>query len=150
MQFIPHRPQSTLKLGIWACNLACISACHTAQSDRTHSSPPTAAPSLPLARGSYERPDTSSAPSEAAHAASGMLVYKDPTTGDFVLPPPESLAATQKNTARAAGTALTEKPSPGGGTMVELNGRFRNYVRLRVSDAGELTGDCTQLDGVQR
>src|SRR5262249_50947552 len=71
----------------------------------------------------------------SATPPAAMRVYKDPATGRFIEPPPGS-AAQHANAAFSGAPALQEIPSPGGGTMVRLNGHFQANMRASVSEAG--------------
>ena len=75
---------------------------------------------------------------------SGALrVYIDPDTSEFTAPPEGEVVAARKLESPAAfGTSpqgLEEKPSPvpGGGTMVDLQGRFRSPLRATINSKGE-------------
>ncbi len=70
--------------------------------------------------------------------AADMKAYKDPETGKLGPPPqgasvPESSEAL-KNATSTSSEGLEEKPAPGGGTMIDLKGRFQS------------TGSATKAD----
>lgn len=75
-------------------------------------------------------------------------VYIDPATGALTSQPAGSDAtAVGKDTERALSTSsegLREVPSPvpGGGTMVDLQGRFHNVSVATVDENGDLKAPC--------
>jgi hypothetical protein len=82
-----------------------------------------------------------------AHSA-GLVVQIDPATGEPVVSSGQSVAG---GAAASLGDALStsseglveqESPVPGGGVMVDLQGRFRNTAVATVSDSGDVTTDC--------
>ena len=83
-----------------------------------------------------------------ASGQSGLVVYKNPTTGAFEAPP-RWAAPPVASPPLAAGlntsfVGLTEVRSPASGTMVDLRGRFQNLMRVTVSkDGAPIAGDCT-------
>jgi len=93
-------------------------------------------------------PPRSRAVARVEEAASGMVVYKDPATGQLGPRPAgvPQLAPDPKTTAALddSATGLTEERSPGGGTMVDLRGRFQNMATVRIGADGRVVdGDCT-------
>lgn len=82
-------------------------------------------------------------------AMPGMTVYIDPTTGRFAPMPAEKIEALGPKSA-AAETAfsfdgLTEKAAPGGGTMVDLEGRFQSTFTVAVGAGGKLETTCGEV-----
>ena len=73
---------------------------------------------------------------------SGALkVYIDPETGEFTTPPAKG-APTARTTAPPAAFStshegLEERPAPGGGTMVDLKGRFRTPLTATIDGNGK-------------
>ena len=72
-----------------------------------------------------------------------LRVYVDPDTGDFTAPPEQEVAAASNLALPAASSTshqgLEEKPSPvpGGGTMVDLEGRFRSPLTATIDSNGK-------------
>jgi hypothetical protein len=76
-------------------------------------------------------------------ASSAFRVYRDPTTGAFVEPPPgAAMPATPRAPAAMPPSALVEEAAPGGGRMVRLRGNFRSHVVARA-DASGTAVSCT-------
>jgi hypothetical protein len=73
-----------------------------------------------------------------------MVAYKDPVTGEFIAPPAGASLVPAPAAAVARASALPETASPGGGTMIALDGRFDNQLSVTLDDAGKLQGGCTQ------
>jgi hypothetical protein len=88
------------------------------------------------------------AAAEAGTEAAGLRAYIDPETGRFVPePPPGVVDEVDRATAAALSTRsedLVEQPSPvpGGGVMVELEGRFQSAIEMSVDESGALSSDC--------
>jgi hypothetical protein len=68
-----------------------------------------------------------------------MRVYVDPATGELLPGRPTSLppepAASALNTSAAG---LVEVPSPGGGMMIDLQGRFQSPLVATIQPDGTL------------
>ena len=71
-------------------------------------------------------------------------VYIDPETGEFTNPPEQEAGTARKRALPAASSTshqgLEEKPSPveGGGTMVDLKGRFRSPLTATTDNNGKI------------
>lgn len=87
-------------------------------------------------------------PASPASEGSGLRVYVDPETGRFV---PVPVAGAEAEAGRATAEALSnrsadlveqESPVPGGGVMLDLQGRFQNAIEMSVDASGELSSDC--------
>ena len=71
-------------------------------------------------------------------------VYIDPETSEFTAPPEREVATVRKLASPAASSTshqgLEEKPSPvpGGGTMVDLQGRFRSPLTATTDSNGKI------------
>jgi len=81
----------------------------------------------------------------AAPGAGGMLIYRDPETGSFAVPPPEvarDLAPAPLPAGHSA--ALDEVPggTPAGGMKIDLRGQ-RFTVIEKVKPGGALSARCT-------
>ena len=72
-------------------------------------------------------------------SAPGMKAYVDPQTGELLperppdLPPEPASAALDHSTA-----GLVEVPAPGGGSMIDLQGRFQSPLVATVAPDGTL------------
>lgn len=100
-----------------------------------HGSPPG-----PAAPASSESTSTG-----APSAAGGMKIHIDPQTGALTkeAPPtaPLSLSPAEQNAFSTSHQGLVETPSPvpGGGVMIDLQGRFQHPLSATIDDAGKLT-----------
>ena len=72
-----------------------------------------------------------------------LRVYVDPETGEFITPPKREVPVSRKMALPAASNIsqewLEERPSPvpGGGTMVDLKGRFRSPLTATTNGNGK-------------
>lgn len=79
---------------------------------------------------------------------SGMKVYKDPETGEFLDSPPETLPAEIQRTDEDAistsheGLEIIEVDKPGGGFIINLKGRFRQHQTATKDADGNVTIRC--------
>jgi hypothetical protein len=89
------------------------------------------------ARRAAEAPRAAAAPGPAQ----ALRVYRDPSSGAFVEPPPGAAPAAPAPTAARA-AAPAEEAAPGGGRMIRLNGAFRSQIVGRI-DANTTTVSCT-------
>ncbi len=76
-------------------------------------------------------------------APAGMRVYVDPKTGAIlrepVAPlPPEELPSP----ASQSGEGLVERPAPGGGVMIDLQGRFMSPITATAAPDGAPHVEC--------
>jgi hypothetical protein len=81
----------------------------------------------------------------AKAAAAGQWIHVDPETGRVGAPPPGTAAgaAIAADPAfRTSHEGLVVEHAPGGGEMVDLQGRFRSAVRARVKPDGSVVTDC--------
>ena len=92
--------------------------------------------------------DTSKHPAPSQIEAAGMRVTIDPATRDVVDAPPPAQASPE-DLGDALGTSsegLEQIPSPvGGGTMVDLKGRFQNTYTATIDASGNLSAECDLL-----
>jgi hypothetical protein len=74
----------------------------------------------------------------------GMWAYFDPKTGKVGAPPPEAVgaAAAEPSAASTSGQGLVAVPAPGGGEMIDLQGRFNMAVTARLKPEGTVETDC--------
>jgi hypothetical protein len=91
-------------------------------------------------------PASSDATSASARAAAGgMKIHIDPQTGaltkDAAPTAPLSLSPAEQNAFSTSHQGLVETPSPvpGGGVMIDLQGRFQHPLSATIDDAGKLT-----------
>ena len=76
--------------------------------------------------------------------AAGMRAYVDPTTGALVPGPPtgkQSLLLPETAVSTSA-DGLSEQTAPGGGVMIDLQGRFNSHFAARVQPDGSVAADC--------
>jgi hypothetical protein len=74
---------------------------------------------------------------------SRMVIYRDPVTGKLATPPPGALPAPSGVGAKAAGTPVERRgTTPGGGYIVDLNGRFTNTMRVTKDADGRSHVEC--------
>ena len=89
-------------------------------------------------------PEHDGQPAGAIEGASGMRIYRDPVTGEFGDPPVEAPAQVSVPPDDALSTSsegLVETPSPvpGGGVMIDLQGRFRSPLIATQDAEGKIT-----------
>ena len=73
-----------------------------------------------------------------------MKIYRDPVTGEFVDPPAEapaqvSLPPDAALSTSSEGLVETPSPVPGGGVIVDLQGRFRSPLMATQDAEGRVT-----------
>lgn len=79
----------------------------------------------------------------ASEKAAGIVVHIDPTTGEF-LPEPPATGVAQPPATEAAKAPFPElyevaSPTPGGGVMIDLKGRFRTPLVATIDAEGKVT-----------
>ena len=85
---------------------------------------------------------TSGAPDAADPGRAGSWIHVDPQTGKRV-PRPAGAAAVPPDPAFSTShRGLVEKSAPGGGVMVDLQGRFRSAATATVGADGKSHLDC--------
>ncbi|MFQ5479386.1 MAG: post-PEP-CTERM-1 domain-containing protein [Candidatus Binatia bacterium] len=84
----------------------------------------------------------------AASPSAGMKAHIDPETGEFLDSPPVGSVgrASPAITAGRPPEPAVEVPSPvpGGGVMIDLNGRFQAEFVATVGPDGKLSTDCRE------
>ena len=77
-------------------------------------------------------------------AAAGYWVYVDPQTGERSASAPADAAAAMAADPAFSTSAqgLVERPAPGGGTVVDLQGRFKNATVFTIGPDGKASVDC--------
>jgi hypothetical protein len=83
-------------------------------------------------------------PAGAVEGAAGMRIYRDPVTGELRDPPAEapaqvSLPPYDALSTSSEGLVETPSPVPGGGVMVDLQGRFRSPLIATQDAEGKIT-----------
>ncbi len=86
-------------------------------------------------------------------AAAGITVFKDPVTGRL-LPAPAAelkrlLSADLEQALSMSQEGLVETIAPGGGMMVDLQGRFRSLTWATTAAGGAATVHCDQNAAAQ-
>ena len=84
---------------------------------------------------------TSGSSDLAAPARAGQWIKVDPQTGARVAPS-APIAAAPNPAFSTSHQGLVEQAAPGGGVMVELNGRFRSAATATVGTDGKTVVDC--------
>jgi hypothetical protein len=116
----------------WMLCAGCASTGVTPTSVASEASPPAASPPA------------------GTHA--GLRVYKDPQTGEFTEPPPNtSIATTTAPIERAfsrshEGLLAVPSSMPGGGVRVDLQGRFRSHFVATKDADGKVSVRCVPKD----
>ncbi len=82
-------------------------------------------------------------PSSSYAQGGGMTVYVNPQTGQIVAQPvpggePLTLTPEEQNAASTSHDGLVEVPAPGGGYMLDLQGRFQNPLAATIDASGRL------------
>jgi len=76
-----------------------------------------------------------------APAQAGQWIHVDPLTGKRV-PAPPSAAVAGRPEFSTSHQGLVEKPAPGGGIMIDIQGRFRHAATATVGADGKPVADC--------
>ena len=84
---------------------------------------------------------TSDAP-DAAPGRAGQRIHIDPQTGKRVPAPAGSVAIPADPAFSTSHGGLVEEPAPGGGVMIDLQGRFRSAATAAVGADGKADLDC--------
>jgi len=71
------------------------------------------------------------------HGQQGMKIYIDPSTGKQSIPPAGTVLPATSNL-NTSTRGLVEKPALGGGTMVDLQGRFQSSTKATVKEDGSI------------
>lgn len=84
--------------------------------------------------------------SAVPESTAGLTVYKDPATGRLMPVPPEKLeelvSEELRKTVSMSHEGLRETVAPGGGMMIDLQGRFQNAMQVRIGPGGQVFSDC--------
>lgn len=92
-----------------------------------------------------DRRDDTAAPPAVTPQASGYVVHVDPATGEFVDKGGTSLELDKStwNNMNDSSEGLQEVPAPGGGMMVDLQGRFRHSTIAVLDENGNIKTMCS-------
>ena len=79
----------------------------------------------------------------AVQGQQGMKIYIDPATGKQSMPPvgrvpPAAFVSSPKAKVNTSSQGLIEQSAPGGGTMVDLQGRFQSSTKATVKKNGSI------------
>ena len=96
---------------------------------------------LPVAAGGDRAPGT---PQPAPAVQQGMVIVVDGAGKIIQSPQATDLRAILGNAVSTSSQGLVEKasPVPGGGTMVDLQGRFQNAMTMQIDEHGNMTAPC--------
>ncbi len=83
------------------------------------------------------------AAAESPSRDAGMVIYRDPATGE-VVPPPPGVVPAPTDAPAAQASPLVERPgmTRAGGSLVDLHGRFRNRVTVTKGADGRMESHC--------
>jgi hypothetical protein len=84
----------------------------------------------------------SAAADGAAPARADSWINVDPQTGQRIPAPPGGVAIPASPAFSTSHQGLVEEPAPGGGVMIDLQGRFRSAVTATVGADGKSHLDC--------
>jgi len=85
---------------------------------------------------------TSGAPDASAPARAGSWIHIDPTTGRRVAHPTARAAIAADPAFSTSHEGLIQEPAPGGGMMLNLQGRFRSATTVTVGADGKPAVEC--------
>lgn len=79
-------------------------------------------------------------------SAASMRVYRDPVTGEFVAPPAgvaePDVSKDLTDPLSTSSEGLVERRAPGGGTMIDLQGRFQHTATVTTVTDGKPVISC--------
>ena len=107
-----------------------------------------AASLLVLARQVRSHPAPPAPQVASSNASPAMKAHVDPKTGRLGPPPVGAVRAATPATpaVNSSHAGLVEEPGkgPGGGVIVDLQGRFRSHVTATIGTNGQLTTRCEE------
>jgi hypothetical protein len=108
---------------------------------RTHTFLALALLALPAAAGGDRVP---AAPQPTPALQQGMVIVVDGAGKIVQAPQATDVRAILGNAVSTSSQGLVETPSPvpGGGTMVDLQGRFQNAMTMQIDEHGNVTAPC--------
>jgi hypothetical protein len=91
--------------------------------------------------------DDGAAPTGTPPAKQGsQKIYRDPVTGEFTAPPPHvptpAVTTPERIVTPSAPHMQTPSAAPGGGVMMDVEGRFRSYTSATKDENGEIGIHC--------
>jgi hypothetical protein len=85
-------------------------------------------------------------PAEQPAGQAGMRAYFDPKTGKMGPPPADQAApaasAAEQSAYSTSGQGLSLVPAPGGGQMIDLQGRFQATITATLKPDGTVQTEC--------
>ena len=90
----------------------------------------------------FTEPGPAPATQAGPDAAAGSWIHVDPQTGKRVPRPAGAAVVPPVPAFSTSHQGLVEKPAPGGGMMVDLQGRFRSAATATVGADGTVHRDC--------
>ena len=84
-------------------------------------------------------------PAQRPGEPAGMRAYFDPKTGKIGPPPPDQAplpSAAEQNAYSTSSVGLVVVPAPGGGEMIDLQGRFQTSITATIKPDGTVQTDC--------
>jgi hypothetical protein len=129
---MPYAPEFARRMPRLMTTMAIAAACILAVPLLGFADPGTEAP-----------PDDTAAHDATAPAQAGQWIHVDPQTGKRVPAPPSAVLAGRPEFSTSH-QGLVEKPAPGGGMMIDLQGRFRSAATATVGADGKPVLDCIQ------
>jgi hypothetical protein len=75
-------------------------------------------------------------------ARAGQWIHVDPQTGQRIARPPAAAAIAANPAFSTSHRGLAEQPAPGGGTMIDLQGRFRSAATATTGADGTAHVHC--------
>lgn len=93
-----------------------------------------------------DNPPATTGGTAAPAGRAGQMIYADPATGARTAAPAnsaEAAAALANNPALSTSQeGLVEQPAPGGGVMIDLQGRFRSAAEATIGPDGKPHVNC--------
>jgi len=104
---------------------------------------------LPSSVAIHRAPKATNEPTAMPHGAAGMIVGIDPETGQLVLPSKTARAALASPALDRSMAGLTVVHKPDGSKMVDLQGRFQEYMVVHIAPDGHKVESCVQGPDVE-
>ena len=102
----------------------------------------TAAKPSPIAMNRAAAPKN--APATTPRGAAGMIIGIDPETGQLVMPSKTARAALASPALDRSMAGLTVVHKPDGSKMIDLQGRFQEYMVVHIAPDGHKVENCVQ------
>lgn len=99
---------------------------------------------LPIAAGGDRVPAVKPQPAPSPALQQGMVIVVDGAGKIVQSPQATDVRAILGNAVSTSSQGLVETPSPvpGGGVMVDLQGRFQNAMTMQIDEHGNVTAPC--------